>query len=135
MLSGIPALSPGGVYLKGLRHRTVVLDSGETVAVVSGKIINNSEADLSHVLIEGMTFDRAGRTISRTKVDVGSTLADLRINTLTPGMIREIQEDGSAGRAVIKPGEEQGFAIALLDSDLERAAYYSARIYSAAKQG
>lgn len=130
VLSGVPGLAPSGVHLKGVQHRVVLLDSGEQIELISGKIVNESEQDLKKIFIEGAVFNRAGDAIARAKVNAASTVADLRVRTLTPTMIREIQELPEKETIDLAPGTDHSFAVALLGTEVDRTRYFAARIYS-----
>ena len=114
--------------------KRVILDSGESIFVLSGKVKNESSRTYKQMYLEAIAFDQAGKPMSFTKVDAGSTLAKTRIKALTPEMIHNLQSASGAKEWSLKPGAESEFAIAmgevLSGDDFSAARYFSARIHS-----
>ncbi len=129
-----PRVAPTGLYIKNTQLKKITLDSGDSVSLVSGKVVNQANEAFSDVIIEAIAFDALGKPLMKNKVAASNTLARTRIKSLTPEMIKNIQtQDGSAAYT-LRAGQSEDFAIALGNgenpSELSKARYFSARIYS-----
>ena len=129
-----PRIAPPGLYIRNARLRNIVLDNGDKVLVISGKIVNQSQERFSEVMVEAIGFNELGEPTVKTKVNAASTLAKTRIKSLTPEMIRSLQSTEAEKGFLLKPGGQQDFAVALGDGPLVdedgKVRYFSARIYS-----
>lgn len=131
----IAEVPPSGVIIKNTKFAALTLDSGEKIHTISGKIVNQSSANLRDVRLEGLAFDHNGNLINSTRVSSASTLIKTRIKSLPVDMIRNMQSVKNARRGDLAAGQEQDFLLALLDSpgaddEIQNARYFSARVYS-----
>lgn len=130
LLPGAPSIAPAGVHMKRTRFRKVTLDSGETVGIISGTIVNGSERTIRDILIEGILFGADGDRATTVKVMLGSDLSKTRLRSLNIEMIEQIQDGRGARRIELGTGREADFTIAFPDADVSSADYFAARIYS-----
>ena len=131
-----PKFAPAGMRLESIKYGKVILDSGEIVPVISGKIKNDSTESFKEVLIEGLAFNAKSQLLASTAINAGSSLADVRMKSLPLDMLKSLQSAKPAKKYEIAPGSSQDFTIALVGNegaslpDLSKATYFSARIYS-----
>lgn len=123
-----PKVAPSGLNIEEPNFRRVILESGESVSLISGRILNNTSERFSEIQIEGQAFNNAGRLVSSATSSSATALARTRIKSLTPEMIDSIQSEKRSFS--LNPGEEQSFTIALIDNDVSNASYFAARIFS-----
>lgn len=123
-------VAPAGLYMNDVSHQEVELESGELVHVISGSVHNTTAETFSVLTLEGLTFNAAGRLLTRTLVPANSTLGKTRIKSLSLEMIRNLQDNSRNARFSLGPDETQDFTIAIIHEDPVNVAYYSARVYS-----
>jgi predicted Zn finger-like uncharacterized protein len=123
-------VAPAGLYMSNVSHEEIELESGELVHVISGKVHNTSDQTFTTLNLEGLTFNAAGRLLTRTLVPANATLGKTRIKSLSLEMIRNLQDNARNARFSMKPDETQDFTIAIIHEEPVNVAYYSARVYS-----
>ena len=62
---GLPSVAPAKLLLDDLNYRLVNLENGDSIPIISGKIINDTGSSFSDIIIEGLAFDDLGRNIGR----------------------------------------------------------------------
>jgi predicted Zn finger-like uncharacterized protein len=129
-----PQVAPNELYIKNTKFRKVLLDSGESVYVVSGKVLNDSSSTFRDVMVEGILFDANGAALLRTKASASSGLAKGRIRSMTPEIISRTQLAATPPDYRMPTGDSQEFAL-VMDAEnaaqaVGKARYFSARIYS-----
>jgi predicted Zn finger-like uncharacterized protein len=133
LFASAPRMAPAGLYIKNTRLKKIVLETGDTVQVVSGRIQNDSADTFKEILLEAIAFDALGKPISKLKVQASPALAKTRIKSLTPEMIKNVQQNQS-GNFSLRPGQNLDFSMALGESlgtgELNKAKYFSARVFS-----
>ena len=125
---GVQRPAPVGLMIDDLSSQKVLLDSGEEMTLISGKIINNTTRGLKDIRLEVLGFDSSGQLLTSLKTGLGKTLTDSKVKALSADAIKKIQERGD--KKVVRPGEEKNFELALFPSELEDLSYYNSRIYS-----
>ncbi|MCO6431258.1 MAG: zinc-ribbon domain-containing protein [Deltaproteobacteria bacterium] len=129
-----PKFPPAALHITNLRFKKIILDSGESVYAVVGKVRNNSNQAFKEVTLEGLAFGANGHLIAQSKVSAGATLVDARMKSFPVETLRELQAAPSGKNYELAPGKSQDFLVALLDApkgtDPSKAAYFSARIHS-----
>lgn|GEM_PF-3666781 len=129
-----PRPAPVGLYIKNSNFKKVILDNGETVHIVTGKIMNSTQHSFNQILLEGILFDALGKPLSRTKVDASTTLAKTRIKSLTLDMIRNIQNGRPDRTFRLNPNQDLDFSLALgidnLREEISQARFFTVRLYS-----
>ena len=127
-------IAPAGLYIKNTRLNKVTLDNGDSIHVVTGRVVNQTSEKFSTVIIEAIAFDALGKPLVRTRVDASNTLAKTRVKSLTLDMIKNRQTSEPFPGFALKPGANEDFAIALgnggTSDEIAKARYFSARIYS-----
>ena len=134
MAAAVPgAITPASpdLFVKNTQFQKVTLDSGETVRVVTGTIVNGTESAFRAVELQGVLFDNTGKPIGTVTVNAASTLAKSKIHALTPEMIQDLQSDANSRRLMLHPGESRDFALAFIGSEYAAATNFGARVYSA----
>lgn len=122
---------PPGLFIEELRFRTVSLDSGESIGVISGTLVNDTAQTFSRVAVEGVAFDTTGRHVASQVVDAGSSLSKARVKSLTVDMIDHLQNNKRKEKALnLAPGKRHEFSIALSAEIAGTGRHYSARVYS-----
>lgn len=151
----IDQVPPAGLLVQTTKFTPVTLDSGDTVYLVSGTIVNNTSETYKDVAVEGFMFDRVGKVI-RTSVGrapsamAGSLTSFSKTNGLSLQemvMLQAARINGKNGKVSktsgnLLPGARANFAVVLSqlpanhqrqgssDRRLNQANYYSARVYS-----
>ncbi|RIL11391.1 MAG: hypothetical protein DCC75_02435, partial [Proteobacteria bacterium] len=57
LFPNLPQVAPQGLYIASTRMKEVVLDSGERIRVVSGRLVNDSSHQFKDVIIEAMGYN------------------------------------------------------------------------------
>ena len=130
LVPAAPQAAPPGLHIRNTTFKTVTLDSGERVSVISGTLVNGSEKRFRDVQIEGVSFGPNGTPLAQARASASSSLSNTRMKSLTVEMIENLQTAASKKRFELRPGEEQEFSVALLDPESANANNFSARIYS-----
>jgi len=129
-----PQIAPSELFIKNTNFRKVLLDSGESVYVVSGKILNDSPSTFRDVIIEGILFDANGAPLLRTRASASSALAKGRVRSLTPEIIERSQRAAAPSDYRMSAGDGQEFTLVMDESGAPdavlKARYFSARVYS-----
>jgi hypothetical protein len=143
----IPRIPPASLSIKKLTLRFEKTQSHETVAVVSGTLVNSSNTKLTGITVEALAYNRRGEVTASSKAPLRSALAKERISDLTLDTVKKFQASLNARSASIAPGETVPFSIVLLDPpiadhsnelsvsdhaelDLSKMKYFSARVFS-----
>lgn len=121
---------PAGLHIEQTDFRKISLDDGESVHIISGTIANDTEQRFEDLQIEGQLFDSGGAVVARALVNAASDLSKTRLKSLTPEMILSMQSPKAKSHFDLAAGETQPFTIAVVEGEPQRAAYYSARIFS-----
>lgn len=124
------AVAPAGLALQNVNFRSLHLESGELVSLISGTIGNSSASKFSDITIEGVLFDSMGSKVASIRSSAASPLGRTRIRSLSPQMIESMQSAPTPKRFELRPGENREVTIAILDHKADDARYFSARIYS-----
>jgi hypothetical protein len=122
---------PGGLYITSTSFRRVPLDNGEVVAVVSGRVRNDSTSAVKKVLLEAIALDARGQPVSSARADLRSDLSGAQLTALSRDSIAELQARERTTGVKLLPGESHDFAVAVTSGNLANAKFYSARIYAA----
>lgn len=130
IFGNLPCPAPEGLMVNRVSFKPVTLDSGEIVYFLTGEIVNNSNKTLRDIQVEGLAFDKRGNLLDKLLVKSGGTLASTRIQSLSTEMISSLQNAKTPKRINLTPGTKQQFAIALMNPALNKAQYFSARVYS-----
>lgn len=125
------AVAPADIRVVDTAFAPIALSNGETVHLITGTVINDSGADVSNVILEGLTFDAAGRILSSAKVTSGATLAHSRLQSLTPEIIVRLQSGENSKPLRLRAGESEKVSLALTDHSVREARFFAARVYSA----
>lgn len=129
-----PKIPPPGVVVNNSKFEMIRLDSGDTVPVVFGKILNASDATLRDVKVQGMGFDSQGRLLISSVVPLKNGLNNENISGLSIDSIKKLQQDAAQKGSTLNPGDEVSFSVALLADGNKALAdglrYFSARVYS-----
>jgi hypothetical protein len=126
-----PQPAPDGVVISSTRFRQIQLDNGENLPLISGSLVNQSAEDLQEVIIEALAFDLGGKNVvARARGIVGSELSRGKLKGISLEEVRKLSEQRDRKQS-LRSGEETPFAIPLIEGDLSKARYYTARIYSA----
>jgi hypothetical protein len=122
--------APAGLRVEGLRYQRIALEKGDTLVLISGQIVNGSSRVFKDVFIEAVGFDAAGKVLAKTRLNANSTLAKTRVKSLSPEMIENIQGSKSVKALNLDPSEKHEFAIGLLQPEMAKAKFFTARVYS-----
>lgn len=130
IFKGLPRTAPDGLLVEKVNFKPITLDNGDMVYLISGQVVNNSEETLRDVKVEGLAFDKHGNLIEKLLTHSGTTLGKTRVQSLSTEMINNLQSAKVSKLGPLQPGQKQDFAIALMNPDVSKANYFSARIYS-----
>ncbi len=108
---------PAGLYILEPNIRPLVLDSGDIVNVVQGKIVNKTSRTIDAIQIEGLGFSVAGQLSHREKVMLGNpvSISTVKLKTLTPSNIKEIQSRELRKSLKLRPNSEMDFIFVFTD--------------------
>jgi predicted Zn finger-like uncharacterized protein len=102
---------PTDLYVKKASLKRVVLDSGETVSVITGKVKNDSSLAIKELFLEAAIFDPKSKLLEKRKAHVASALTKSRVQSLTPQMLEDLQNAKPARSFNLKPNQEGDFTI------------------------
>lgn len=129
LLPSAPRTSPPGLMIQDTEFKKVSLDTGESISIISGTLTNNTKQNFNNIQLEGQAFDTKGLIIVSSKANASSDLRRTRLKSLSTELILSLQSTKARG-STLRPGDSQKFTIAMLGTKLERAAFFSVRIYS-----
>ncbi len=130
MFPNIKLAAPQDLFIKDTQFKRILLDSGDSVSLITGVVVNKSSMPVRNIEIEAAAFNSAGEIVARRKLPASATLAKSRIHSLSLDMIESIQTGPARKITQLKPGERTEFAIALFGPELSRARFFSARVFS-----
>lgn len=130
-----PRMAPNGLHITETEFSKITLDSGEEVAIISGEIQNKTGSKFGTVQLEAQAFNREGTLIKKSISSSGSALVNTRVKSLSPKMIESLQEAKGPKKLTIAPNMAEKFTVALLGDEINKAAYFSIRIFSVRAQG
>lgn len=141
MFSATPKVAPPDLVVQDTDFQRVVLENGEAVYVVRGKLNNSTQHSFSAVDVQAFAFDSSGNLIKTSIAPAGNNLLSAKLPALTSKAVGAMQREVKGFQ--LKPGESKEFIVALLESDdgdfqkdgpseqeLKDTKYYSARVYS-----
>ncbi len=129
-IPGIVKVAPPGLAVIEARMKKIVLDSGETIFALSGRVKNNSGKSVHRIQIDGLIFDQRGTLISQRQITAASPLTQSRLKALSLDMIEDIENKGAPNRTVVKDGESVPFVATFRPQELTGSRYFSTRINS-----
>lgn len=141
MFAATPRVAPADLMVQDTQFERVVLENGEVIYLVRGKLFNNTQQAFSAVDIQAFAFDAAGNLIKTGIAPAGNVLSTAKLPALTAKAVATMQ--GEVKEFQIKAGESKEFLVALFENDdgdlqkdgpseqeLKDTKYYSARVYS-----
>ena len=117
----VPA--PSGLIVQNTEFNTVILENGETLYVISGKVTNTTEEEHKDVRVEGLAFNNKGELIRSTVGYLSNPLNVARIRSLSTAEIFDLQVSKKDRFDKIKPNESQKFTIVLSDKYITEQNY------------
>jgi hypothetical protein len=141
-------LPPSSLSVRSLKLSFQKTQNKETVAVVSGVILNGTGRSFEDVELEAIGFNERGEIIMSSRAPLRSSLTGQKISNLSIDGIQQHQRSLGAENNSIAAKEGVPFTVALLDGrsgrvdgsdarvvpDLSRVRYFSARIFSVSKK-
>lgn len=108
---------PAGLFILEPSIRPLVLDSGDIVNVVQGKIVNKTKKTLDSIQLEGLGFSASGQLNNREKIMLGNpvSIRTVKLKTLTPSNIREIQSRDVKKALKLRPSSDMDFVFVFTD--------------------
>lgn len=138
-----PELPPSNLAVRDISLKFVRTRTRETVAIVTGSVLNATGQNFDGVTIEALGFNERGEIIVSSHAPLHSALARERISDLELSTVSKFQHALGARSASIAPNEGVPFTIALLNDesasaeneplralDLSKVKYFSARVFS-----
>ncbi len=133
LLPNTPTPPPAGLVVRNVECKKTILDSGDSVWLISGKLLNLSTEQVRDVQIEAAAFNAAGEVSVHERVPLSTILLRSRIGSLTISMLQNLQHEPAKRVALVRPNDKSEFAIALVGPELAKGRSLSIRIYSARK--
>jgi len=133
---------PAGLAVKNIALQFMRTETSEVVPVVSGTLVNGTDAEINGVTLEGLGFDVRGEVLLSSQAPLRSALTREKFDELSLDPVKKFQVSLNASKAAIAAGEEVIFSVALLgnkgagdeialgDIDLSEVKYFSARVFS-----
>jgi len=133
--SGLPQASLPGVRVDNPSMKKVLLDSGESVILISGKVFNGSDRLLKNTVLEVAGFNQQGQLLVKNRVSLGNSLNKTVVSSLTPSVIAQLQNQKSSRQnGSLSVGKDKEFLIALNDGKqataLDKLKSYTVRVSS-----
>lgn len=138
-----PELPPSNLAVRDISLKFIRTRTRETVAIVTGSVLNATGQNFDGVTIEALGFNERGEIIVSSRAPLHSALARERISDLELSTVSKFQHALGARSASIAPNEGVPFTIALLNEesasaeneplralDLSKVKYFSARVFS-----
>jgi predicted Zn finger-like uncharacterized protein len=137
-----PVLPPVELTVSKVSLKGVRIASKELVPVVTGVLTNRSQFTADGVTLEALGFDGRGELLISAQAPLRSALGREKLSELSLDTLKKFQRSLGARSALIKPGEEVPFTIALIpdgsredqpslaDINLSQLKYFSARVFA-----
>ena len=122
--------SPPELIVGDSKIRLFTLDTGDSVALLTGVLINSGSQILQDIEVEGALFNGAGDVLNKQRSFASPTLARSRLESLSPEMISSIQSTKPRKGSTLRGGEKVDFSIALIGPEVKKARFFTTRVYS-----
>jgi hypothetical protein len=139
------------IQIQNPKFETTILESGDTVHIVSGQVLNAAPLAIKDVQVEAVLFNKTGELIGTQRGYLGSQIVKSRLENLSLDTIKDLQDSSPDVKTSLLPknklisGKTGDFRIVIPHSSLNLAAdenergsnallepvYFSARVYSA----
>jgi hypothetical protein len=138
LTNSVPRLPPTDLAIRDLSLRFVRTSSRDTVAVVSGRLLNASGKSISDVTLEALGFNERGEVVTKSRAPLRSALSNEKVSDLDRETIVKFQHALGARDTSIAASETVPFTVALIDQDshsgdspdLSQIKFFSARVFS-----
>jgi len=138
LASSVPHLPPNDLSVRDLSLRFVRTSSRDTVAIVSGRLLNASSKSISDVTLEALGFYERGEVVVKARAPLRSALNNEKVGDLDRETIVKFQHALGARDTSIAASETVPFTVALVDEnsrsgdspDLSQIKFFSARVFS-----
>ena len=138
LTNSVPRLPPTDLAIRDLSLRFVRTSSRDTVAVVSGRLLNASGKSISDVTLEALGFNERGEVVTKARAPLRSALSSEKVSDLDRETIVKFQHALGARDTSIAASETVPFTVALIDQDshsgdspdLSQIKFFSARVFS-----
>lgn len=124
---------PKDLFVTQSSYKQLILDSGETVSVIQGKLTNKSNSIVTDILLEGAIFDKYGDIIQKKKAHAASSLNKSRMQSLSLRMVEDLQNSLPAHTLKLKSGQSSEFTIVVPQTTsltAKKPNFYLVRVYS-----
>lgn len=124
--------------------RPFLLDNGESVYLVTGRVINRSSDTLSQIQVEALTFDDQGRTLQSARAGAGGIFSATRLGSFSADENLERQRESLTETILSNSAKAADFQIVLPQQLVSRSTapatqqegvptFFSVRVYGVNK--
>lgn len=106
----LPKVPPIGIDIVGVKGERIILESGEEVFSISGKVLNASKNSFSSIELETAVYDDSNRQLVRFEIPAINGLQSANIKGLTIRNLEELQNRES-NNSLVQASGYQNFQV------------------------
>ena len=125
-------LPPAELHIQQPALNSLMLDSGESVYVVTGRVVNRSADNFSRIQVQALTFDDQGTPIQTAIAGAGGMFSAARISSFSVEKNEELQRESLTEKMSIESQKEADFRI-VLPQHTPLPSFFSVRVYGVGK--
>lgn len=125
-------LPPAELQIQQPALSSLMLDSGESVYVVTGRVINRSADNFSRIQVQALTFDDQGTPIQTAIAGAGGMFSAGRISSFSVEKNEELQRESLTEKMSTESQKEADFRI-VLPQHTPLPSFFSVRVYGVGK--
>lgn len=137
-------LPPSELQIQKPELRPFLLDNGESVYLVTGRVINRSSDTFSQIQVQALTFDDQGRTLQSARASAGGVFSAARLSSFSADENLELQRESLTETILSDSTKAADFQIVLPQQLVSRSTapatqqegvptFFSVRVYGVNK--
>jgi hypothetical protein len=123
---------PAELQIQQPALKSLMLDSGESVYVVTGRVINRSTDTFSRIQVQALTFDDQGTPLQSAIAGAGGMFSAARISSFSAEKNEELQRESLKERMSTESQKAADFRI-ILPQHTPLPEFFSVRVYGVVK--
>lgn len=125
---------PAELQIQQPALKSLMLDSGESVYVVTGRVINRSTDNFSRIQVQALTFDDQGTPLQSAIAGAGGMFSAARISSFSAEKNAELQKESLTEKMSAESQKAADFRI-VLPQHTPLPEFFSVRVYGVVKAG
>jgi predicted Zn finger-like uncharacterized protein len=123
---------PAELQIQQPALKSLMLDSGESVYVVTGRVINRSTDTFSRIQVQALTFDDQGTPLQSAIAGAGGMFSAARISSFSAEKNAELQKESLTEKMSAESQKVADFRI-ILPQHTPLPEFFSVRVYGVVK--